>query len=70
MASSFLGGTGSLVHMSRMSRSGHTGIILGLLEFRDSKHQTLPWMPAYPFLDIAKQQANAEQVDVTIEVQK
>ena len=56
--------------MSRMSRSGHTGIILGLLEFRDSKHQTLPWMPAYPFLDIAKQQANAEQVDVTIEVQK
>ena len=51
-------------------RNGHTGMVLGLLEFRDSKHQTLPWMLACPFLDIARQQASAEQADVTLEVQE
>ena len=45
-------------------------MVLGLLEFRDSKHQTLPWMLACPFLDIARQQASAEQADVTLEVQE
>lgn len=51
-------------------RNGHAEMTLGLLEFRDSKHQTLPWMLACPFLNITRQQANAEQADVTLEVQE
>ena len=51
-------------------RNGHAGMTLGLLEFRDSKHQTFSWMLACPFLDIARQQENAEQADVTLEVQE
>jgi len=43
---------------------------LGLLEFRDSKHQTLSWMLACPFPGVARYQAGAEQEDVTPEVQK
>ena len=30
--------------------NGHEGMTLGLLEFRDDKHQALPWMLACPFL--------------------
>jgi sterol desaturase/sphingolipid hydroxylase (fatty acid hydroxylase superfamily) len=44
---------------------GHEGMSLGLLEFRDSKHQTLPWVLACPFLDNARHQASAEQDNVT-----
>jgi len=50
--------------------NGHEGMSLGLLEFRDSKHQTLPWMLACPFLDTARYQTSAEQEDVTLKVQE
>jgi hypothetical protein len=42
----------------------------GLLEFRDSKHQTLPWMLACPFLTIASHPASAEQEDVKLKAQE
>lgn len=45
---------------------GHEGMTLGLLEFRDRKHQTLPWMLVCPFLGIARHQASAEQDNVTL----
>lgn len=50
--------------------NGHEGMSLGLIEFRDSKHQTLPWMLACPFLDTARYQTSAEQEDVTLKVQE
>jgi sterol desaturase/sphingolipid hydroxylase (fatty acid hydroxylase superfamily) len=50
--------------------NGHTGMSLGLLEFRESKHQTLPWMLACPFLDIARNQAGVEQERVALKVQE
>lgn len=51
-------------------RNGHTGMVLGLLEFRDSRHQRLPWMLACPFLAITRQQAAADQAEVTPEAQE
>jgi hypothetical protein len=42
----------------------------GLLESRDSKHQTLPWMLACLFLDTASYQASTEQEDVTLKMQE
>jgi sterol desaturase/sphingolipid hydroxylase (fatty acid hydroxylase superfamily) len=51
-------------------RNGHVGMNLGLLEFRESKHQTLPWMLACPFLDIARNQANSGQQEATLKVQE
>jgi hypothetical protein len=45
-------------------------MVLGLLEFRDSKHQRLPWMLACPFLSITRQQAAADQAEVTPEAQE
>ncbi len=49
--------------------NGHEGMTVGLLEFRDSKHQALPWMLACPFLDTAMHQAGTEQEDVTLKMQ-
>ena len=45
---------------------GHEGMTLGLLEFRDNKHQTLPWMLVCPFLDSSRHQASAKQDNVTL----
>jgi sterol desaturase/sphingolipid hydroxylase (fatty acid hydroxylase superfamily) len=45
--------------------NGHKDMILGLLEFRANKHQTLPWMLVCPFLDTASHQASAEQEAVS-----
>jgi len=50
-------------------RNGHEGMTLGLPEFRDRKHQTLPWMLACPFLEIPRDQAGAAQEGGTPEVQ-
>jgi len=50
--------------------NGQEGMTLGLPEFRDSKHQTLPWMLACPFLDVARFQTGAAQEDAASEVQK
>lgn len=50
--------------------NGHEGMTLGLHEFRDSKHQTLPWVLFCPFLGTARHQAGVEQDDVVLEPQE
>lgn len=50
--------------------NGHEGMTLGLIEFRNSKHQTLPWMLACPFLSVTRHQVGAAQEKVTLEVQE
>ena len=50
--------------------NGHVGMSIGLLEFRESKHQTLPWMLACPFLDIARNPASAGQEEAALKVQE
>jgi sterol desaturase/sphingolipid hydroxylase (fatty acid hydroxylase superfamily) len=47
---------------------GHEGMVLGLLEFRDSKHQTLPWMIACPFLPDGKTRPAGEAERASREV--
>jgi sterol desaturase/sphingolipid hydroxylase (fatty acid hydroxylase superfamily) len=45
---------------------GHERMALGLLEFRDNKHQTLLWMLVCPFLGNARHKASTEQDNVTL----
>ena len=51
-------------------RGGHTGMTLGLHEFRGSKHQTLPWMLACPFLNMARQQVSPKAEDAAVDMQE
>jgi len=43
--------------------NGHEGMALGLTEFRERKHQFLPWMLACPFLAARNQSAKTGQED-------
>ena len=46
---------------------GHVGMTLGLLEFRDNKHQKLRWMLACPFLSTASNGSNHEHVTFKVQ---
>jgi len=59
MVSTYLPGIGCSVPIGASQKKGHTGVVIGLSQFRDEKKLALPWLLILPIVgDPGKQPIN------------